>query len=77
LVVGVITADGTPVAFVADDAGLALAIDREVELAGIRLAADGDGLRAFDAATGDPLPAHEAFWFAWSQFHPTTELWAP
>ncbi len=77
LVVGVITADGTPVAFVADDAGLALAIDREVELAGVRLAADGDGLRAFDAATGDPLPAHEAFWFAWSQFHPTTELWAP
>src|SRR6056297_112373 len=77
LVVGVITADGTPVAFVADDAGLALAIDREVELAGIRLAADGDGLRAFDAATGDPLPAHEAFWFAWSQFHTTTELWAP
>lgn len=77
LVVGVITADGTPVAFVADDAGLALANDREVELAGVRLEAEGDGLRAFDAATGDPLAAHESFWFAWSQFHPSTELWAP
>jgi hypothetical protein len=26
-------------------------------------------------ADGEPLAAHQAFWFAWSQFHPDTELW--
>ena len=34
----------------------------------------GDGLLAFDS-DGAPITAHQAFWFAWSQFHPTTELW--
>lgn len=37
--------------------------------------AGGGGLRAVDAELGDPIPSHEAFWFAWSRFHPTTELW--
>jgi hypothetical protein len=36
---------------------------------------DGDGLRV--TAGGDELSAHQAFWFAWSQFHPDTELWLP
>jgi hypothetical protein len=26
---------------------------------------------------GDELPAHQAFWFAWSQFHPETVVWTP
>ncbi|MBA2632243.1 MAG: DUF3179 domain-containing protein, partial [Chloroflexi bacterium] len=26
---------------------------------------------------GEELPAHEAFWFAWSQFHPETLVWTP
>jgi len=77
LVVGVITPGGAAVAFPSDTASLALANDGEVELAGVRLVSEGDGLRAEDASTGEPVPAHEAFWFAWSQFHPSTELWQP
>lgn len=75
LVVGVITDDGTAVAFPADDARAALATGDDVEAAGVELVADGGGLRAVDATTGDPIASHESFWFAWSQFHPTTELW--
>ena len=75
LVVGVIRPNGTAVAFPADDARAALAAVESVETAGVELVADGGGLRAVDAATGESLPSHEAFWFAWSQFHPATELW--
>ena len=35
-----------------------------------------DGIRVF-GPDGDELPTHEAFWFAWSQFHPTTLVWTP
>jgi hypothetical protein len=77
LVVGVITADGTPVAFPADDARTALAAGDPVVAVGVELVDDGGGLRAVTEATGAPLAAHESFWFAWSQFHPTTELWEP
>ncbi len=75
LVVGVITPDGTPVAFPAAEARAILSVGDEVTAAGVELVADGGGLRAVDADTGDPIASHEAFWFAWSQFHPTTELW--
>jgi hypothetical protein len=34
---------------------------------------DGDGIRVV-GADGE-LPAHQAYWFAWSQFHPTTAVW--
>ena len=34
----------------------------------------GDGLRAIVDATGDEIAAHEAFSFAWRQFHPSTQL---
>ncbi len=75
LVVGVITADGTPVAFAADDARAALVAGDPVIASGVELVDDGGGLRAVNRATGEPLAAHESFWFAWSQFHPATELW--
>ncbi len=75
LVVGVITAAETPVAFPADAARAALAAGETVTSAGVELVDDGGGLRAIDAATGTSIPSHESFWFAWSQFHPTTELW--
>jgi hypothetical protein len=75
LVLGVIR-DDTPVAFPADAARMALAAGETVTVAGVELVDDG-GLRAVDAATGEPLASHESFWFAWSQFHPTTELWEP
>ena len=35
---------------------------------------DGGGIRAIDA-DGTDLGSHQAFWFAWSQFHPKTALW--
>ena len=39
---------------------------------------DGTELIRYSASlTGDELTAHEAFWFAWSQFHPETMVWAP
>jgi hypothetical protein len=75
LVVGVITAEETPVAFPADAARAALAAGEPVTSAGVELIVDGGGLRAIEASTGASLPSHESFWFAWSQFHPTTELW--
>ena len=77
LVLGVIAPDGTPMAFPADLARDVLAAGSEVEASGVALVADGGGLRAIDATSGDPLGSHESFWFAWSQFHPTTELWQP
>jgi len=76
-VVGVITADGAPVAFPADVARDTLAAGEAVAASGIELVADGGGLRAVDESTGESVPSHEAFWFAWSQFHPDTALWAP
>jgi hypothetical protein len=75
LVVGVITAGGDAVAFPSDAASTALSAGGDVVAGEVQLSADGDGLRALDAATGAELVAHEAFWFAWSQFHPDTELW--
>lgn len=77
LVVGVITADGTPVAFSSEDATAAFNAGETVEFGGVRLSESGDGLVAADADTGEAIAAHEAFWFAWSQFHPDTLLWEP
>ncbi len=75
LVVGVVTADGTQIAFPAADARSALAAGGTVTAAGIELVDDGGGLRAVDETTGEPIASHESFWFAWSQFHPSTDLW--
>jgi hypothetical protein len=74
-VVGVIAPDGQPVAFPVALATAALAEGRTVEVAGVTAVAEAGGLRAL--AGGDELPAHQAFWFAWSQFHPDTLLWSP
>ena len=75
-VVGVIGPDGSPVAFPADQARAALAEGAPVVVGDVELFADGGGLRA-RLRGGAELPAHEAFWFAWSQFHPDTRLWSP
>ncbi|MEZ5234441.1 MAG: hypothetical protein R2749_17295 [Acidimicrobiales bacterium] len=37
------------------------------------LGLDADGLIA--TVGGDRVTSHQAFWFAWSQFHPDTALW--
>ena len=73
VVLGVVAADGTPVAFPVGATRLALEADEEVVLAGVALQSDAGGLRAF--IDGAESPAHEAFWFAWSQFQPQTLLW--
>lgn len=72
-VLGVILPDGTPVAFPAAATRDALAAGEPVTLAGVELVLDGGGLRA--TFEGEPIPSHQAFWFAWSQFHPETLLW--
>ncbi len=75
-VVGVIAPDGTPVAFDATQAAATLASGDVVEAEGVELFADGGGLRARTDG-GDELAAHQAFWFAWSQFHPESVVWTP
>ncbi|WP_415919849.1 DUF3179 domain-containing (seleno)protein [Tateyamaria sp. SN6-1] len=73
-VIGVVTASGTPVAFQRATALVALQRGDEIAFENVRLALDGGGIRAVDA-DGSDLGSHQAFWFAWSQFHPETELW--
>ena len=73
VVLGVLDADGTPVAFPVGSARLALEAGEEVAVAEVTLQPDSGGLRAF--IDGEETPAHEAFWFAWSQCQPQTLLW--
>ncbi|MEP0520177.1 MAG: DUF3179 domain-containing (seleno)protein [Hyphomicrobiales bacterium] len=73
-IIGVITASGKPVAFQRSEAFLALQKGEEIAFENVRLKLDAAGIRAVDE-TGSDLGSHQAFWFAWSQFHPETELW--
>lgn len=75
-VVGVIAPNGTPLAFPAAAARADLKDGKAVELTRVRLELDGDGLRAV-LDTGADVVSHQAFWFAWSQFHPGTVVWMP
>jgi hypothetical protein len=72
-VLGVILPDGTPVAFPVTRARQMLVSGGPVSLAGVELVLDGGGLRA--TFEDHPIASHQAFWFAWSQFHPDTLLW--
>ena len=75
-VVGVVSADGTPVAFPVDQASATIEAGSNVEAAGVSLVSDGGGFRAVED-DGEELATHQAFWFAWSQFHPDTVVWTP
>ena len=75
-VIGVVTASGKPVAFPRVTAFVALNRGDKVEYENIRLEIDSGGIKAVDEAGSDP-GSHQAFWFAWSQFYPQTELWMP
>ena len=75
-IVGVLLEDGTAIAFPAAEAASILAEGGVVEEGGVSLTTDGAGFTARTSA-GEPLAAHQAFWFAWSQFHPNTRLWVP
>ncbi|MCP5082811.1 MAG: DUF3179 domain-containing protein [Alphaproteobacteria bacterium] len=73
-IIGAITASGKPVAFQRAKAFLALKKGEEIAFENIRLKLDGGGIKAV-GADGADLGSHQAFWFAWSQFHPKTALW--
>lgn len=73
-VIGVVTASGKPVAFQRSRAIVALKQGTEITFENVRLQLDAGGIKAVDA-DGTDLGSHQAFWFAWSQFHPQTELW--
>lgn len=75
-VIGVIAASGTPVAFPRGTALIALREGAEVTFENVRLQLDAGGIRAVDESGAD-LGSHQAFWFAWSQFHEDTALWQP
>ena len=76
MVLGVVAPEGTLLAFPVEQAAGELAAGRPVELAGVRVTTDGAGLLA-ETLDGQPLASHQAYWFAWSQFHPGTAVWAP
>ena len=73
-IIGVTTASGKPVAFQRSKAFVALKQGNEIVYENIRLSLDAGGIKAVDAS-GSDLGSHQAFWFAWSQFHPQTALW--
>lgn len=73
-VLGVISLDGTPVAFHVATAVGELGRGNGVEAEGVRIVKSGSGIRAEDS-DGNELVAHQAFWFAWSQFYEDTEVW--
>ena len=74
-VVGVVTAAGHAVAFPVESAKNAIQRGEIVTFEEIQLVLDGGGLRATNAE-GQDVGAHQAFWFAWSQFYPGTALWS-
>lgn len=73
-VLGVIDPEAGPVAFPVEAAEAELAAGGDVRLEAVEIVADAGGLRARLRGGGE-LPSHQAFWFAWSQFHPTTSVW--
>lgn len=73
-VLGVVAADGTPIAFHVPSLIAALDAGETVSLKGIRVELNAGGVRAVDSG-GRDIGSHQAFWFAWSQFHPGTQLW--
>ncbi len=74
-VIGVVTASGRPVAFQRSKAFVALQNGGQIAYENVRLKLDAGGIKAVDA-NGSDLGSHQAFWFAWSQFHPRTALWS-
>ena len=74
-IIGVVAASGTPVAFQRSTAFVALQQGETIEFENVRLELDAGGIKAVDA-DGSDLGSHQAFWFAWSQFHPETALWS-
>ena len=75
-VIGVVTDTGTPVAFPRATSLIALTQGEPVGFENVTLELDAGGIKAV-GHDGEDLGSHQAFWFAWSQFHPETALWKP
>jgi hypothetical protein len=73
-VLGVITDEGQAIAFPVADSRAELAAGRPVSALGVEVVPDASGVRAI-REDGSEVAGHEAFWFAWSQFHPDTLVW--
>ena len=73
-IVGAVTASGKPVAFQRSKAFVALKRGEVIAYENVRLKLVAGGIKAVDE-DGSDLGSHQAFWFAWSQFHPQTALW--
>jgi hypothetical protein len=73
-IIGIVTASGKAIAFQRSKAFVALQRGDEIAIENVRLELDAGGIKAVDE-NGADLGSHQAFWFAWSQFHPNTELW--
>ncbi|MEP1612297.1 MAG: DUF3179 domain-containing (seleno)protein [Roseobacter sp.] len=73
-IIGVITASGHPVAFQRSAALVALRRGSNISVGDIHLELDAGGIKAV-SSDGAAVGSHQAFWFAWSQFHPETILW--
>ncbi|MDH3293956.1 MAG: DUF3179 domain-containing protein, partial [Acidimicrobiia bacterium] len=74
-VLGVVTGSGQAVAFPAAAARRVLQEGGSVSFEDITVELFAGGVRAVDADGNDP-GGHQAFRFAWSQFHPDTEIWS-
>ena len=72
-VLGVLLDEGTTIAFPVEALRAALTEADEVRFRDVTVTADGGGFVA--STDGAEVGVHEAFWFAWSQFHPDTVLW--
>lgn len=73
-IVGIVTESGTPIAFQVKTAREALERGETVQFENVQVVLDGGGVRITNT-NGEQLGSHQAFWFAWSQFHPATRLW--
>ena len=68
--------DGTQVAVPVPEAIAHLAAGGTIVFDDRTVILDASGIRVVDG-DGEDAGGHESFWFAWSQFHPDTLLWAP
>ena len=73
-VLGVITKSGTPWAFHVPSLIKALDAGESVTVEDVKILHDAGGVKAVNTK-GESLGTHQAFWFAWSQFYPGTQLW--
>ena len=73
-ILGVVSESGQPIAFHVASLIKVLDAGEKVEVQNIEIVLTAGGVKAINQE-GKDLGTHQAFWFAWSQFHPETLLW--